>query len=340
MPPKKKPVFRDEIKGTAQKENDKNEVIRIVENVLGEMLEYPQSWNDPSLANVRSMVRRIGTDPTTYPLPFGDEDDAESSKITNPPVIDLTKDVARSLYARDDLDLSNITLQITASTPEMVSTKLIGDLVPDLKQDIPHRQWKMNAIDGDNNVITLRLDSTLNSEGAFLTPGVVLRVTSAFPVYMNYGDMYDMRCAIVLRDFNVIGRQPVPSMFLGPPLKRLKVEAKELDTSIDENVQPTIECSKDCTGQLCSQHGIDFSVCLTKCVPIESVSLARVASVFVTKELKDMSQKTRDSYCIITMQQVSTSSMAKEIVSNSQTASCLKSGQLTLINNEHNKING
>ena len=58
--------------------------------------------------------------------------------------------------------------------------------------------WKMNAIDKDQTVITIRLDSTMNSGGKFLSPGTVVHVTSAFPVYINYGGMYDMRCAIVL----------------------------------------------------------------------------------------------------------------------------------------------
>ena len=46
----------------------------------------------------------------------------------------------------------------------------------------------------------------------------------------------------------------------------------------------------DCGGRLCSKHGIYFSLCLSKCVPVENVSLAKVARecVFVTKDPKEM----------------------------------------------------
>ena len=50
-----------------------------------------------------------------------------------------------------------------------------------------------------------------------------------------------------------------------------------------------------CNGNLCSQHGIDFAVCLTKCIPLESISLQRVARecVFVTKAFKDMQNRNK-----------------------------------------------
>ena len=46
----------------------------------------------------------------------------------------------------------------------------------------------------------------------------------------------------------------------------------------------------DCGERLCSKHGIYFSVCLSKCVPVENMSLAKVAweCLFVTKEPKEM----------------------------------------------------
>jgi len=179
----------------------------------------------------------------------------------------------------------------------MTNSKLVGDMVVGKAKDIPHRTWKVNAIDGDQTVITVRLDSTLNSEGKFLTPGAVIHVALAFPVYMDYGNLYDMRCAIVLRDFEIIGRRPVPSDLKGPP-KRLSVEGytKIHDRSDKEEPDANAagECvgkqSKECTGDLCSKHGIAFAVCLARSVPIKNVSIAKVAKecVFVDRELKDM----------------------------------------------------
>jgi len=47
---------------------------------------------------------------------------------------------------------------------------------------------------------------------------------------------------------------------------------------------------KECTGNLCSKHGIAFAVCLVGSVPIKNVSIGKVARecVFVDRELKDM----------------------------------------------------
>ena len=147
---------------------------------------------------------------------------------------------------------------------------------------IHQRVWKLNAVDGDNNIITIRLDSTLNSEAALLSAGTVIKVESAFSIYMNFGDLYDDRCALVLRDFSVLCRRPLPIQMNGPP-ERLKV------AEIVSKPAATVSNCK-CTGNLCSQHGIDFVVCLTKCVPISGLSLEKIARecVFVNKELKDM----------------------------------------------------
>jgi len=49
----------------------------------------------------------------------------------------------------------------------MINSKLVGDMVAGKGKDILHRTWKINAIDGNQAVITVRLDSTLNSEGSF-----------------------------------------------------------------------------------------------------------------------------------------------------------------------------
>ena len=90
------------------------------------------------------------------------------------------------------LNISNAILYITAASSDMTNSKLVGDMVVGKAKDIPHRTWKINAIDGDQTVITVRLDSTLNSEGKCLTPGAVIHVASAFPVYMDYGNLHDI----------------------------------------------------------------------------------------------------------------------------------------------------
>ena len=123
---------------------------------------------------------------------------------------------------------------------------------------------------------------------------------------MNYGDLYEMRCAIVLHAFRVIGRRPVPDLKKGPP-KRLAVQDALVERVSGDNVGAEDMQHGDeggsgkatgvysagvcgCGGRLCSKHGISLSVYLSKCVPVENVSLEKVAweCVFVTKELKEM----------------------------------------------------
>jgi len=56
------------------------------------------------------------------------------------------------------LNISNAILYITAASSDMTNSKLVGDMVVVKAKDILHRTWKVNAIDGDQTVITVRLD--------------------------------------------------------------------------------------------------------------------------------------------------------------------------------------
>ena len=123
---------------------------------------------------------------------------------------------------------------------------------------------------------------------------------------MKYGDLYEIRCAIVLRAFRVIGRRPVPDVMKGPP-QRLSVQdasvervpgkdvgAKDVQRGVEGGLGKAtgVDSAGVCgsRGRLCSKHGISFSICLSNFVPVENMSLAKVSRecVFVTKELKDM----------------------------------------------------
>lgn len=293
--PKKKRVFKDEVKDTSKKEADRDAAIATVEAVLETFINRPDSWQGEGLTNIKSMVCQIGSDRLTYPPPLGDN--TSTTPTPQHTKVNLTPGLASSLYKREDIDYSNITIKITvASPPEMVSTKIDG-LIGNKNNNtnISYRRWKLNAVDGDNNVITLRLDSTLNSEGKLLTPGAVIKVKSAFPIYMNYGDLYDMRCAIVLRDFAIITRQGVPTDSKGPP-ERLKVAKSTPSQSTSANAVDKSSTNKNgciCHGNICSKHDIEFVVCLTKCIPLDSISLERIARecVFVDRELKDMENR-------------------------------------------------
>eukprot|EP00571_Detonula_confervacea_P009750 CAMPEP_0172321700 /NCGR_PEP_ID=MMETSP1058-20130122/44069_1 /TAXON_ID=83371 /ORGANISM="Detonula confervacea, Strain CCMP 353" /LENGTH=206 /DNA_ID=CAMNT_0013037281 /DNA_START=211 /DNA_END=831 /DNA_ORIENTATION=- len=189
-------TFKSDVKEKAQKESDKAEMIAITESLLGVILSHPNSWNEPSLNNIKSMIAKLEMTVSPTPHPLGEHDN--SSDDHSPPAHpNLSENIGKSLYKRESIDFSNVTLQITAAAPENTTTKLDGELVSVQHEHILYRLWKLNAIDANKTVITVRLDITLNSEGKLLTDSAVIFVTSAFALYMNYGDMYDMRCAIV-----------------------------------------------------------------------------------------------------------------------------------------------
>ena len=159
-------------------------------------------------------------------------------------------------------------------------------------KNISLKRWKLNAVDADGIVVTIRLDSTLMAEGKFLSPGAIFKSTDAFPLYLNYGDDYCMKCGIVVREFAIVGRAAVPSMPKGAPT-RLEVEKQRTDES--KKRKKSSVCPDDCDGKLCSVFNLNFIMCILKCVPIDKVPLEKVAAecVFVTMEYKDMLPKNK-----------------------------------------------
>ena len=302
MPPKR--VFKDEARKDEKRAKLRADAIVTVEAVLGRILSKPSVWDAPDMENIKSMILRIGRDPDNFPLPLG-EDGGNTSACSGEPIL-LTVGIGKALYGRGELDLTDVVLQITAASSENRTARIDG-------REVSHRVWKLNAIDGDATVITVRLDSTLNSEGAFLTPGAVVHVTSGFPVYMNYGDVYDMQCAVVLRSFRIIGRRPVPESCKGAPT-RLSVGAADargegVAAADAKNDEGDVVCGEDegeesggacgCGGRLCSIHGVSLAVCLSDSVPVKNVSLERVARecVFVNREMNKMAPNQRRFLC-------------------------------------------
>ena len=173
-------AYKDESREEQKRAQKHVDAIVTVEVVLSSILSKPSVWDEPDMINIKSMVCQIGRDREKFPLPLDEDSDNES--VSSAGNLSLTAGLGKSLYEREELDLSDAVLQITDALCENRTTRVDG-------KDLPHRLWKFNAINGDSTVITVRFDSTLNSEGKFLIPGTVVRVASGFPVYTNYGDL-------------------------------------------------------------------------------------------------------------------------------------------------------
>jgi hypothetical protein len=115
-----------------------------------------------------------------------------------------------------------------------------------------------------------------------------------------------MECALLVKDFSVLGMKPVPSHLLGQPESRLSVSRK-MDLPKNESDQVDLDSQTVCdskddeanipvikgSGEVCSNYGIQFVVCVTECIPVTDVSLLAAAKecVFATKPVRDMTLK-------------------------------------------------
>ena len=134
----------------------------------------------------------------------------------------LTKNIGVPLYDREVVVFEDFVIQITVAIIEKGSTKHSNDSANANckkfhEQDVSYKMWKLNDIDGDKTVITILLESTVYNLGTNIKVGAAIHINSAFPAYFNYHDMTNMQCAVVIHDFSIIGRMPVPPNFVGPP---------------------------------------------------------------------------------------------------------------------------
>ena len=214
-------VFRDEEKRSKSSASIKTALLENTERVLGLIIRHPESLQLGEFTNISSMIHKIANNPATYPPPAGEE-----LSQTN---FSLTKNIGVPLYERHgNVTFKEIVVQITAASFEKCNTKILNDSTTARGRKpgdraISFKKWKLNAIDGDNTVITVWLDSSLHSLGTNITARSVIRIHSPFPAYYSYTDMTDTQCAIVIRKFTIVGRMPVSPEFAGRPNNRLTV---------------------------------------------------------------------------------------------------------------------
>ena len=93
----------------APKESNKAEMIAVTESLLGVILSNPESWNEPSLDDVKSMIRQIGTDRITYPPSLLEDNDSTDDETPSAHP-NLSENSGKSLYRRESINFSNVTL--------------------------------------------------------------------------------------------------------------------------------------------------------------------------------------------------------------------------------------
>ncbi|KAL7545350.1 hypothetical protein ACHAWF_015516 [Thalassiosira exigua] len=278
---------RDEAKRRKEHEKLKEKMIDGGMMLLKMVKKHPRLWGDDYMKEFRNIAYEITGDPSKY-CPRRDEKGFGRGNDI------LTKNIGALLHDKRLLEIETqakpVYLQITHAENAMQRNE-IDDC------SVTVRKWKFMAQDGDNKSIMLRIDSTLNTAGNLLAPGAIVEVQSYMPVYFRYSDDSEKRCAIVVRQFEVVGRHQLTEEQRGPPKNRVKPEKGKLSVQPQKKkarhhtVSSLPSCS--CNGELCSQHGVEFITCLTRCIPVQSVSLPSVARecVFVTKKHADMTPR-------------------------------------------------
>ncbi len=173
--------------------------------------------------------------------------------------------------------------------------------INETSSSITREIWKYKAFDGSDEPFLFRIDSTLNSAALTLIKGSIVKVSSYFPIYFNYGESNDTRCAIVARSFEVVGRQALPlgvTTAVGTKSRVVKVKSETTRkrkktgpaATAQEPSTQNLASKPSCNGELCTKCGVAFDACLSELIPPRSISLPLVARdcVFATMPVNDM----------------------------------------------------
>ena len=278
--------WRDEEKLEKIKKAATIEMIKSGEFLLKQLINTPNYLEKPEFHTIRKYLLNISKNHASYlssPTGWGAKRE------------ELTKDIASNLQNRDMPSTleKDIVLQITHSDgTDVKKGASIG--ISGQGKDIGTRQnWKFTAVDGSNQALLLRIDSTLNTRAMSLDPGSIAKITSSFPVYFNYEDSNDTRCAIVIKNFEIIGKRDVPEdLLMGGGSKKVikQKKRKAMKMLPTTGTDPSEKEQPCCDGSRCSKHGVSFDLCLCQLIPPDAVPLPIVARecVFTTMEVKDM----------------------------------------------------
>jgi hypothetical protein len=262
---------RFDVREATRKRKEREELVFTVESFFAVMLAQPNKWSGEGLHFIKRALGEINHNPARFPpaIPLAGSTTRTSNNQQED--IQLSSGFACRLYDRQDLP-SQAIIQITVGSSKNLEIAIQG-------QKYYVRQWLFNAVDGDHDIITLKMDSTLNSQATLLEEGTILKLESFFPIYFNFDNKTSMECALLVKDFSVLGMKAVPSHLLGQPESRLSVSRK-MELPKNELDQVDLDSQTVCDSKYDD-------------IPVTDVSLLAVTkeSVFATKPVQDMTPK-------------------------------------------------
>jgi hypothetical protein len=159
--------------------------------------------------------------------------------------------------------------------------------------------------DGDNEFLTLKVDTSLNESMGLIQKGSVLRLTAFVPVCFRFSDLTDMNVAILTSNFVKMAQTEVNPKFWFPPKDgRLRIANMQppppsplppTDPPPSPPTPPGANKEGRCHGEQCSLYGVKFACCLTQCVPVDSKIMVEIAREcpFWTMTLEEMDNSNR-----------------------------------------------
>ena len=258
---------RDDSKQKAEARNKLRKIMAAGVEALDLFMRHPTIWEDADAKEFREKAFAITGNPIKYPRC------KEESTIFN--IDRLTKQIGSRLFSKGLPLMSplvdNILLQVTHAEAAPVQSQQIEG------RSLKIRKWKFVAIDGDRNLMILRLDSSLNSAVNLLCPGTVMKISNAIPVYFQYDNDTKKRCAIVVRDFEIVDHHKLAPDLTERPKNCIKPDKKGNLPEKKKQHMTKHPVPFSCNGELYAVHGVAFVCYVTGCVPVDSVSLPMVA---------------------------------------------------------------
>jgi hypothetical protein len=283
-----KAIPRNEQKAMVKALEEKEVLFTNFNNILAAVLKDPTLWTKHEFQPLRDFTTTVISNPCMFAhaLPDSLEKKKLDCPSKHPPP---TKGLARSLYARETISNSELIVVVTA-----ISQKFRQFNIANTTMCTSIKQFTMAVIDGDEELLTLKVDTSLNQSMGLVEKGSVLRLTVFVPIYFRYSDPTDLNVVILLSNFRKIAQIEVDPKFAFPPKEgRLQMKAMPPPppdpppSPLKEQLAPS---DVRCNGDQCSLYGVKFACCVTQCFPVNSKIVVEIAreNPFCTMGVEEM----------------------------------------------------
>jgi hypothetical protein len=204
---------RNEVKKARIDQNTREDMISNFDTMLCAISKKPSMWTRPEFASLRSFVSDAASNPAKFP-PL-------------PPIVPACRDeaipalpnfFANRLYAKEPStnDAWKDGLPVVQIT--QISSKDISFHGMDRTTTL----FTMHVVDGDGEIVTIKLNTSLTSRAQILEQEVILQLLICVPLYFTYkeADTNATNIAILLSRFLVLGRSQVADLNLLCPRRQ------------------------------------------------------------------------------------------------------------------------